>query len=175
MDDRGRGRRRAGWASIAAAVLGLGPAAGWAGPDAANVRLVHNGERYAVARALEAASQTLGRAECQALLDEFNDGSGRPLRAVLADFGVSAPAYLGLVFFYDAPPNVCRTSELARTQPGSRAILVCGARFARQMGRGPRHAEAVLIHEALHSLGLGENPPSSDYITERVRARCTLP
>jgi hypothetical protein len=29
-----------------------------------------------------------------------------------------------------------------------------------------------VIHEVLHSLGLGENPPSSDHITERVRARC---
>ncbi len=40
------------------------------------------------------------------------------------------------------------------------------------MGQDPRHAEAILIHEALHSLGLREDPPSSDFITERVRARC---
>lgn len=52
------------------------------------------------------------------------------------------------------------------------ATLVCGSRFVRQVGRNPRHAEATLLHEALHSLGLGENPPSPDYITERVEARC---
>jgi hypothetical protein len=40
------------------------------------------------------------------------------------------------------------------------------------MRRNSRHVEAILIHELLHSLGLGENPPSSDYITSRVRARC---
>lgn len=175
MDDRGPGRRWAGWAAIAVAVLGCGPAVAWAVQGARNVRLVHNGERFAVARALEGAARTLGQAECQALLDEFSDGSGRPLRTALEAFGVSAPEYLNQVFFYDAPPSSCRTSELAVTKPGSRAILVCGSRFARQMSRGSRHAEAILIHEALHSLGLGENPPSSDYITERVRARCATP
>jgi len=42
----------------------------------------------------------------------------------------------------------------------------------RQVSKNSRHAEAALIHEALHSPGLGENPPSSDYISERVLARC---
>jgi hypothetical protein len=40
------------------------------------------------------------------------------------------------------------------------------------MMRNSRHAEALLIHEMLHSLGLGENPPTSHQITARVRARC---
>ena len=175
MEGRGRGRRWDGRASLTVAVLVLGPVLAGAGDDARNVRLVHNGERFAVARALDGAARTLGQTECQALLDEFNDTSGRPLRVALKAFGVSAPEYLGQVFFYDAPPRACRTSELAVTKPGSRAILVCGSRFARQVGRSSRHAEAILIHEALHSLGLGENPPSSDYITERIRARCALP
>jgi hypothetical protein len=33
-------------------------------------------------------------------------------------------------------------------------------------------AEIIVIHEFLHALGLGENPPTSDEITERVTARC---
>jgi hypothetical protein len=33
-------------------------------------------------------------------------------------------------------------------------------------------AEAVIIHEMLHTLGLGENPPSSTEITFRVLNRC---
>ena len=172
MQGQERGRLWAGHASIATAVLALGPAVARAGDDASNVRLVHNVEKATVARALDGAARTLGRPECQALLDEFADASGRPLRAALEASGRSAPEYLGRVFFYDAPPSLCRTSALAVTQPGSRAILVCGSRFVRQVGRNPRHAEAILIHEALHSLGLRENPPSSDYITERVRARC---
>jgi len=36
----------------------------------------------------------------------------------------------------------------------------------------PFYAEAVIIHETLHSLGLGENPPTSDEITWRVFSRC---
>ena len=32
-----------------------------------------------------------------------------------------------------------------------------------------------MIHELLHSLGLGENPPSSDHITARVRERSGQP
>jgi hypothetical protein len=35
-----------------------------------------------------------------------------------------------------------------------------------------RYAEAAVIHEMLHSLGLGEDPPSSDHISTRVMARC---
>jgi hypothetical protein len=30
----------------------------------------------------------------------------------------------------------------------------------------------MVIHEMLHTLGLGEDPPSSFEITERVRRRC---
>jgi hypothetical protein len=35
-------------------------------------------------------------------------------------------------------------------------------------------AEAVVIHEVLHTLGLDENPPSSDQITTRVERRCGI-
>ncbi len=38
-------------------------------------------------------------------------------------------------------------------------MLVCGPRLERQMTRNTRHAEATIIHEMLHSLGLRENPP----------------
>ncbi len=30
----------------------------------------------------------------------------------------------------------------------------------------------MIIHESLHSLGLGENPPRSQDITSRVTERC---
>ena len=172
MDGRKWQRRWRPHASIVVAVLALGPTVALAADDAPNVRLVHNGERFAVARALDGVVLKLARPECQALLDEFEDASGRPLRAALEVSGRSAPDYLARVFFYDAPPHLCRTSALAVTVPGSRAILVCGSRFVRQMASNPRHAEATLLHEVLHSLGLRENPPSPDYITERVRARC---
>jgi hypothetical protein len=167
-DERVRCRGRA---QVVAAVLAAGSAVTQA-EDFSNVRLGDTRARFAVGRALEGAARRLDHRECQVLLDEFNDVSGRPLRASLEESGVSAPAYLGRVFFYDAPQRICETSNLALTTPGSRAIFVCSSRVVREMARNSRHVEAILIHEMLHSLGLGENPPSSDYITGRVQARC---
>lgn len=85
------GRERTGrWGrevSIAAAVLALGPGLAAARDDAPNVRLIHNAERFAVVRALGGAARALGHPECQALLDEFADGFGRPLRSALQVWG----------------------------------------------------------------------------------------
>jgi len=172
MDGRERGNRRGRGIAIAVANLALLSAGAAVGDNAPNVRLVHIVQRSAVARALGGAARRLDRAECQLLLDEFTDGSGRPLRASLEASGLGATEYLGRVLFYDASPRQCGTSALAVTTPGIRVVFVCGARFVRQMSSDSGHAEAVIIHEAFHSLGLGENPPSSDYITERVLDRC---
>jgi hypothetical protein len=169
---REQGRHLGRWAAFTAVALTAGPVAAWAAPGSKNVRLVHVGERAAVGRALDEAARQLAFSDCEGLLDEFKDTSGRPLRSDVEALGVTASQYLAQVFFYDAPPKVCETSTLALTRPGSRAVLVCGSEFVRQMRRSSRHAQAILIHEALHSLGLGENPPSSDFITDRVRARC---
>jgi hypothetical protein len=157
---------------MATVVLALGPAVAKAGDEASNVRLVHSAERFAVARAVEGAARKLADPSCQALLDEFTDEAGHSLRASLDGLGLSAPDFLQRVFFYDGPSRLCGTSGLAVTTPGSRAVFVCGARFVREISRNDRHAEGTIIHEMLHSLGLGENPPSSDHINTRVRARC---
>lgn len=135
-------------------------------------RLSLAGHRFAVARAVEAATGQLADERCQALLDEFADAEGRSLRSVLAALGLGVADYAKQVFFYDAPEWACRGGNLAVTKPGNRAIFVCGARFQKEMSRNSRNAEAIVIHELLHSLGLGENPPSSDHITSRVRSRC---
>jgi hypothetical protein len=140
--------------------------------DSATARLALAGHRYAVARAIRGAADQLADARCQELLDEFADVTGRPLRSVLAAHGLAVSDYMKQVFFYDAPEWACRAANLAVTKPGSRAIFVCGARFQKEMSRNSRNAEAIVIHEVLHSLGLGENPPSSDHISARVRALC---
>ncbi len=179
-------RRTAGlarrWARCAAFALTFpGPwsALGSAGEEELNVRLVHNAERSAVARAVGGAVQQLGQPGCQTLLDEFADTSGEPLRTALDAAGLSAPDYLRhRLFFYDAPARLCRGSELAITTPGSHAVFVCGFRFAREAAKDSRHADAMVIHvihETLHSLGLGENPPSCDHINRRIRALCAGP
>jgi hypothetical protein len=127
----------------------------------------------AVAQALRGAARRLAREQCQGLLDEFTDASGQALRAALEAQARDVEEYLGRVLFYDAPELACQEQMLAgATAAGSRVIRVCGRRFARAVTESSRHAEGIVIHEMLHSLGLGENPPTSDYITSRVMERC---
>ena len=138
-----------------------------------NVRLRSGAMRGTVQRALEGAARRLERPACTAILDEFADASGRTLREKLGAKGVTAPVYLERVLFYDGYRNGrCQAAGvLASTVPDASVVLVC-ARFYEQAGHDPRLAEIVLIHEALHTLGLGENPPSSVEITARVLKRC---
>jgi hypothetical protein len=54
---------------------------------------------------------------------------------------------------------------------GTPRVFVCRS-FAEKQIRDPWVAENMVIHEMLHTLGLGENPPSSREITRRVNDRC---
>jgi hypothetical protein len=88
---------------------------------------------------------------------------------------VSARDYLGLLLFVDGSGDVqCvrQPDVIAWTSPGNRVIRVCVPQFRVRRQGDPALTEAVIIHEALHTLGLGENPPSSRLITNRVFARC---
>jgi hypothetical protein len=170
---------RAVFAALLASALLERDATAAQGPPAAQptgvtgtARLSLAGHRFALARAVANAASQLADERCQTLLDEFGDAEGRPLRSVLVGLGLSVADYAKQVFFYDAPECACRGANLAITKPGSRAIFVCGARFQKEMARNSRNAEAIVIHELAHSLGLGENPPTSDHITARVRAHC---
>jgi hypothetical protein len=82
--------------------------------------------------------------------------------------------YLGWVVFADASarPHCKAGGSFAFTTPGSRVVYVCAAQLKDAVDRNLARAEAVVIHEMLHSLGLGENPPTSSEITARVQARC---
>jgi len=145
-------------------------------PDARaadNVRLRSGAMRGTVERALAGASQRLGRPACSAVLDDFEDAAGRPLRERLQAKGADASRYLDRILFYDGFRNGrCATQGVfAFTQPEASVVLVC-ARFYEQAGHDPRLAEMVLIHEALHTLGLGEDPPTSAAITAQVLKRC---
>jgi len=164
----------------AAVLLGLaGARAGQALGDArapeefGNARLKNPGQRFAVAQAIRGARKRLEGAKCRGLLDEFTDGAGQTLSAVLEARGTDVAEHLDLVFFYDASPQACRETVLAGVSTvGSRVVHVCGQRFVRAWTDNGRHAEAVIIHETLHSLGLGENPPTSQYITSRILSAC---
>jgi hypothetical protein len=128
--------------------------------------------------ALAGARQRLASESCQGLFTEFVGADGRPLAEALDALGQTGASYLGLLSFYngDGAPR-CQQRELsivAFTTRGSRVVYVCPG-FAGVEHRYSEEAVATLIHEALHTLGLGENPPSSRYIQDRVRARCPSP
>lgn len=128
----------------------------------------------ALRAAVMGARLRLERPECQRLFTEFSDSAGRPLQDSLDALGQTGVGYLGLVLFADASarPHCKAGGSFAFTTPGSRVVYVCGAQLKDAVDQNLAKAEAVVIHEMLHSLGLGENPPSSEEITARVLARC---
>jgi hypothetical protein len=65
----------------------------------------------------------------------------------------------------------CGRGQLAFTRIHSTEVSICPRAFTLLR---PRNQAAALIHEMLHSLGLGENPPESVAITEQVQKRCGL-
>lgn len=116
------------------------------------------------------ARERLGRPECQAVLTDFESGNGGRLDLVLRSTGRSAPEQLDLLLFESGLGRpACAGPVSASTHIQSRVVLICPRPFALLR---PAEREAVLIHEMLHSLGLGENPPTSVAITARVMARC---
>jgi hypothetical protein len=123
--------------------------------------------------ALEEAARRLTDERCQAVLGDFRDGAGRRLDENLAALGQRMPAYLGLVLFYDGSGTEPCESErvLAWTHPGTRAVRVCESFFRWQRAE-PGYAANIVIHEALHTLGLGERPPLPGAITAKVIERC---
>jgi hypothetical protein len=134
----------------------------------------------AVKRALAGAAARLEAAECEGLLDEFTDRRGRPLRDRLDELGLDVADYLQTIAFRSGASvrNCWAEGVVMAAHPGRSIVYVCAApgraqsRLALSMDRDRDFAEIAIIHEMLHTLGLGENPPSSHEITQRVRRRC---
>lgn len=76
--------------------------------------------------------------------------------------------YLQTMLFVDGRRHRACQEAVAVTMPGSRVVYLCGALTAESRN----DAWVAIIHEALHSLGLAENPPTPDFISNRVRAHC---
>jgi hypothetical protein len=123
--------------------------------------------RWARARARE----RLGHPGCQAVLADFESVNGGRLDLVLRTTGRTPQGQLDLLVLQSGMgrPLCDDGAALAFTQVRSTVVSVCLRRFTLLR---PREQDAVLIHEMLHSLGLGENPPESTAITDRVLKRC---
>jgi hypothetical protein len=146
------------------------PAAG----DRFRVVIADVSTRDAARKAVRAAAEWLRAPRCTTVFSEFLDRRGRPLSDKLDELGVTGEAYLGLVVFLDDPlsGHCANHGTLAFTTCGSRVVYLCGREFERAWRRDAAQAQAAIIHEVLHSLGLGENPPSPRHISHRVMALC---
>jgi hypothetical protein len=123
--------------------------------------------------AIAAAESRLGNPRCEAIFSDFHDPSGAPLSAGLEALGVSGRGFLRSLRYANGEHfSLCRAGVLAATKRGSRVVYLCGARFAAAHRNNPRLGAALILHEALHALGLSENPPTSLEITAGVLARC---
>ena len=175
----GGGRRPGGALVSCSLVVGLlggvpvcaGESAGGHATGTPRPRPALEDEIAALKSARLGARERLGRPECQAVLADFRDGTGRRLDEVLRASGRTAREQLDLLVFESGlGRHGCdRGVTMAFTQIRSSVVSICLRPFTLL----PREEqEAVLIHEMLHSLGLGEGPPESVAITARVLARC---
>jgi len=171
-----RSTGRHGWTLVSAvmalsAFLGVAHAQG-SEATLSNARLRQPRDRAFLTSAIRGAARRLGDPRCQELLGELQDRSRRPLREALQAEGVSAPEFLGRLYFYDGTESGCGAQRLAYTVPGYRVVYVCSSRFRDLYQRNTSLAEVAVVHEALHCLGLGENPPTPQEINARVQAAC---
>ena len=129
--------------------------------------------RQAASKALALAWERLAQPDCDAVLTKFNDRAGRPLADHLAGLSVDLQTYLTMLVFIDGSREApCVTGTFAFTAPGTRVIRLCVEALKRTWFQDQEHTVANFIHEVLHTLGLGENPPSSAEITRRVETAC---
>lgn len=131
----------------------------------------------AVRRTILGASTRLEHAECQRIFTDFKDTTGRPLLKNLRASGLSATAYLfsHVLFVEDSEARQCRRGPViaAFTAPGESVVRICGPSLSTTIDRSTSAAELLVLHELLHTLGLGENPPTPADITRQLRLRCT--
>ena len=129
---------------------------------------------FIVREVVDGALRRVSRADCARVIGEMNDAEGRPLAWNLSERGMTPVGYLAALRFYEGDGlRQCQyDTTVAVTVPNSRVIWVCGRRFARYFALDRPQGEIIVIHEMLHSLGLGENPPSSAEITDTVEHRC---
>lgn len=138
------------------------------------VRIGRKADAAAVQSAIEGAARRLTQPECREILSEFRDASDRSLQEKLDALGATVEDYLGWVLFYDGfGERACsRRSVLAVTEPGSRVVRICSPQFAEMQRRQASRVEVTILHESLHTLGLEEDPPTTEEITSRVIDRC---
>jgi hypothetical protein len=170
------GRRRTALAALLLASLPLFGAAAEGAQSHARpvpVRALDPGAASVAEAARQGAIARLRNPECRQLLDDFTDAKGRKLHESLQAFGVGPDQYLAMLPLLDGEPRpLCKANQSQLlSSTGVPRVFVCKA-FLETVYPRRVMAEVYVIHEMLHTLGLGENPPTSHDITQKVVKRC---
>ena len=168
----------AAWVGMMLVVLGPVVSAAQ-GPLQAGERLVGlaGPAQLMVRRAIAGAAGQLESEECQRLLTDFQDKAGRTLQQNLEDMGRLPSQFVRDLWYLNASEAAaCHGRDIAAyTTPGTRVIYLCASGFGQATNPlSGRFGRAIIIHEMLHALGLGENGkfPTAQQITRRVLDRC---
>ena len=158
---------------VAVVLLGWGPLLPAAGQNENGRALTPTlmfADQQRVQRAVYLALAKLARPSCAAIFEEFLLPDGRTVQSELERRGMGPQELVQSLLFVDGRRvTACQDGRsVLITTPGSLLIRVCPG-FAQISSR---LSASLIIHEALHALGLGENPPSSRDITDRVNRRC---
>jgi hypothetical protein len=132
--------------------------------------------RASVQRSVTLALERLESQQCQAVYQDFEDSRGRTLDENLALKGTTAREHLKRLRWVDgARHSLCQNPGIfLAARVGQDRIFVCPRQFVAHATRYPTKTAGLILHEQLHALGLGENPPSSEAISKRVFFRCRL-
>jgi hypothetical protein len=144
-----------------------------AGVSLSAVRPLEAGDEKVVAAARQGAQARLRTPECRRLLADYSDAEGRSLEQRLAAFALPPDEFLATLPLLDGSARpLCKGNRShLLTTAGVPRVFVCPS-FLKSVYQERVMAEVYLIHELLHTLGLGENPPSSHDITRQVVKRC---
>lgn len=169
---RGVLARTLAWAALVAAATASGTALS---AEPASTTYIAPRLGPAFRATVERAAQRLNEPSCAAVLTDFVDArTGRPLADTLAESGLTPGDLLSSLYFLDGTgtPLCGNAGVMAHTTPGGRSVLVCRAQFLELQRKDRGAAARVLLHEALHTLGLFENPPHPYEINDKVHQRC---
>jgi hypothetical protein len=139
----------------------------------ARLRVPDPAIEWPLRQAINGAHRRLEDPACQEVFSDFQALDGTVLSDVLADRQLTPQEHLGRLAFWDGSHfRQCQRPGIAFiTGPGYAIVYVCPSGF-RRLSRDPGRAQATVIHEVLHTLGMGENPPTPREITNRVLERC---
>lgn len=119
------------------------------------------------------AVERLGRTDCRKIFEELHDFTGRPVARRLEAGERSPSAHFARLTFVESPDGPCAANLAAWSVAGDVRVRICSREFSALAGRDRRGAAAILIHEALHTLGVGEDAAKQP-LTAYVRRRCSL-